>query len=106
MLRYYDTHAHYGNFAFSSHKKYQKFCGNAYQNLVNAKEMGVLKIVNAAIEMNSNEMMLKLFSNTTQIIPEIRFALGEHPNSVGTEEESIKVLYIVSRKSRLLPGSM
>ena len=88
MLRYYDTHAHYGLYAFSSNKKYRQFYKNTYQNLVNAREAGVIKFVNVAIDINSNERMLREFEETMREFPEIRFAVGEHPNSVGTENES------------------
>ena len=46
------------------------------------------------------------YQELRDIPEEFRERFKERTNSVGTEEESIKVLYIVSRKSRLLPGSM
>lgn len=88
MLRYYDTHAHYGCFEFSSNKKYQQFYKKTYENLSDARKAGVQKIVNAAIDINSNEIMIREFEETMREFPEIRFAIGEHPNCVGTDGES------------------
>ena len=86
IFKYYDTHAHYGEFGLGCNKKYRRFYEDTNQLLENARKAGVVKIVNVAIGIDSNEGILSVLENAGEI-PEIRFAFGEHPNSVGTEAD-------------------
>lgn len=98
--KYFDTHAHY----CYRGKRYKEFQKNCHEILAQAHVQGVLKILNASIEIDSNLAMIKEFENypyaeaVSENLPEIYVALGEHPTAVGSAQEA----HLDEEKDRLL----
>ena len=91
IMAYFDTHAHYRR-GFPS-KKHRDFHQKVSEILKTAHENGVKKIMNVGLDVLMSEYILHDFKNypwnEMEEMPEIYFAVGEHPRNVKGEIFSI-----------------
>lgn len=87
-MRFYDTHAHYRR-GFVS-KRHRDFHERVTEILKEAYQAGVTKIMNVGLDPLLSEYIVHDFANypwneAANEMPEMYFAVGEHPKSVKNE---------------------